>query len=157
MSKGTQNSRKTESVTVRLDPKVRFALELLSRVEHRSVTGVVQAALESRFRNATIDGEEDGQTVQDFVGSVYRTDEVERFVIMADRAPQLLDFEERRLWESILATSDLWENTNGGRRRLQDLDIALLKLNWAGIKEFVREHADEATVPEIPGRLTCIF
>ena len=157
MPKGAQNSRKTESVTVRLDPKVRFALELLSRVEHRSVTGVVEAALQARFKNATVDGDDNGETVQELVESVYQTDEVERFVKMAERAPQLLDFEERRLWESIWATPDLWDDSPGRRRRLEDLDTRTLKLSWDGIREFVGEHADEATVPEIPSRFTLPF
>ena len=156
MSKGAQNSRKTESVTVRLDPKVRFALELLSRVEHRSVTGVVQAALEARFRGTKISGESYGETVQELVEGVYRTDEVERFVKMAERAPKLLDFEERRLWESIWATPDLW-NAPPQRRGPENLDIEMLKLHWAEVKELVQQHADEATVQAIPMDFTIPF
>jgi hypothetical protein len=75
---------------------------------------------------------------------------------MAERAPQLLDFEERRLWESIWATPDLWDEPPPRRGR-QHLHKHTLKSNWAEIKEFVQKHSDEATVPAIPDKHTCPF
>ncbi|QZC96456.1 hypothetical protein K2E96_10965 [Pseudomonas sp. ERGC3:05] len=45
-NKPSQGARKTETLTLRLDPKVKMMIELISRIRRQSITGVVEAAIE---------------------------------------------------------------------------------------------------------------
>lgn len=109
--------RKGEPLSIRIDPKVRYGLELLSRAQRRSVTGVVEWAIAEAFRNETvpmIESVKDGMrktTVQPFNSyllSVWSVNEVERWLHLYRYSPDLLTYEEARMIRVLDATGELW-------------------------------------------------
>lgn len=77
---------KTEIVTVRLNPELRFGLELLSRQQHRTLSGVVEWALDqilSRREGFNLD-------------KVWDVDEADRLKKLAEYYPHLLNFDEQK-------------------------------------------------------------
>ncbi|VVN47573.1 hypothetical protein [Pseudomonas fluorescens] len=160
-NKPNQGARKTETLTLRLDPKVRLTIELISRVRRQSITGVVEAAIEDIAFDLDVPFVEDGAVKSAALGAVFSeiwsTDESELFINMCFRLPSLLTYEEQRLWETIKAsvafrekpTSTVltdWEVDGVGR-----LDKAMLRMFWSDLAEHVVDNRESRTVvPFVP-------
>ncbi len=97
-----------EVLTVRLSPKMKFGLELLSRKQHRSLSAIVQHLLDRELReNLTVakDVEDDMRgwhvehvRILDLVWDPYEED---RLVKLATHSPDLLDLDEELKWKVI--------------------------------------------------------
>ena len=138
-------TRKTESLTVRLDPKVKFGLELMSRLQNRTVTGVVEWALTAAMTRATINPrDEESATVTAILDEVWSTDEPLRLVRLAFRAPNLLTYEELRIWETIQESPRFWDSPH--RDHELYVDFATLRADWDALIEHVHKHENDATI-----------
>ena len=104
-SKGSD--RKTEVLSVRIDPRTRYGLELLSRIQRRSVTGVVEWSIHESLSKELINCEHN-VSVDDGLNRLWYVNEIERLIALAIYYPQLLNFEEFRKWKVIEYTSDFW-------------------------------------------------
>ena len=78
---------KSNSLTVRLEPKLRYGLELLARKQRRNLSGVVEWALLCQ-----INSKDDGIDLE----KLWDVDEVGRINCLSKYAPELLTFEERK-------------------------------------------------------------
>ncbi len=97
-----------EVLTVRLSPKMKFGLELLSRKQHRSLSAIVQHLLDRELREnlyVPIDVvEPDGdfhvekRRLVDLVWDPYEPD---RLVKLGLHSPDLLDLDEELKWKVI--------------------------------------------------------
>jgi hypothetical protein len=90
--KGTQ--LKTQGLTIRMNPQVKFALELMARKQHRTLTLVVEWALQQAILDPA-------QGLGDILDKVWDPMEPDRFVKMALHCPELLTYEEQLLWKMI--------------------------------------------------------
>lgn len=54
MAKNTQKTNKTESLTIRLDPKTRFILEFVSKLKGQTITTVVERAIVNSASGETL-------------------------------------------------------------------------------------------------------
>ena len=105
--------RKTEALSIRIDPRSRYGLELLARLQRRSTTGVVEWILQEAFRSEVFeqgDQHREQTTLDEVLDGLWQINDVERLVALALRKPQLLTFEEARLWKVIRDTSSLWRH-----------------------------------------------
>ena len=112
---------------------MRFALELLSRNEHRTVSSFIEKILDQAISNnhiqliktlEEIENERGHLTPKDFVGLtadntksvlaseavklLWHVDEAHRFIMLAFHAPQLLTYEEEVMWEFIKRCDYYW-------------------------------------------------
>ena len=85
-------ANKSEVVTLRLDPKTRFGLELLSRKQYRTLSSVVEWSI-----NKTLKGT-NGILDLDNIWDVYESD---RLVKTALYQPNLLNYDEQLIWKVI--------------------------------------------------------
>ncbi|MBV4544684.1 hypothetical protein [Pseudomonas triticicola] len=160
-NKPSQGARKTETLTLRLDPKVKMMIELISRIRRQSITGVVEAAIEGIAFDLDAPYFDDGETHNYSLGvifsEIWSTDESELFINTCFRLPSLLTYEEQRLWETIkispvfrekpsstLVTD--WKIDGVGR-----LDKAMIRNFWSELTEHVVDSRDNRTVsPFVP-------
>ena len=155
-NKPSQGARKTETLTLRLDPKVKMMIEMISRIRRQSITGVVEAAIEEIAFDLDVPffyGKETNTwSLSNVVTEVWSTDESERFVNTCYHLPTLLTYEEQRIWETIKASKvflatdttvmeTFWEVEGVGR-----IDRSSLRIWWADLLEHVDEHKDSRTI-----------
>jgi hypothetical protein len=154
-NKSNQGARKTETLTLRLDPKVKMMIEMISRVRRQSITGVVEAAIEqiaSELRTSFFhNGETYSFSLSDVIGEVWSTDESERFINMCYHVPTLLTYEEQRIWETIKASrvflcTDGVMETVWGIEGLGHLDLSEVRRWWSDLLGHVEEHKDSRTI-----------
>ena len=103
--------RKTEALSIRIDPRSRYGLELLARLQRRSTTGVVEWVLQEAFKTEVFqhaDEDREQLNLDEVLDRLWHINDVERLVALAIRKPQLLTFEESRLWKVLKDTSAFW-------------------------------------------------
>jgi hypothetical protein len=94
---------RSEVTTVRLDPKLRFAAEVASRSERRTVSSLIETALAGYLANLDVvtSAAPKGQPLLQLIEHVWDPDEPERFVKFAQSCSWLLNTEEDRCWKYI--------------------------------------------------------
>lgn len=107
MAEKIARSKKTEALTLRLDPKMKFQIELLSRLWHQSITGVIESAVHRAGSNIQVKTDHGGEeSLNVLIDTVWSADEVERFLRLVVWAPQLLSHDEACAWAVIDAADE---------------------------------------------------
>lgn len=85
---------KKEPLSVRVDPKTKFALSLMTRKERRNLSNLIEHIINESISNSTIkvNGKEMG--MMDVVDKCWDCDSDNRIINMSEIVPQLLKFDE---------------------------------------------------------------
>ncbi len=118
----TVKAPKTEALSIRIDPRLRYGLELLARKQRRSVTGVVEWAIDQVLGNEAADWLINGEPISfmDAVKQVWSPNEIERLVLLGSHFPDLMTYEETRLHHVLIHSPDLWEGGDPGQGKLDE-------------------------------------
>lgn len=92
-SGGAKTSR-SETVTVRLNPKTRYLAELCARVQRRTLSSFIEAAVDEVFKLVVLD---DRRSIADAASILWHNDPGERLRVLNLMYPGLLNHEEKRL------------------------------------------------------------
>lgn len=160
-NKPNQGARKTETLTLRLDPKVRFLIDLIARQKRQSITGVIESAVEVYATNFYIeadmwDDDADAERRQEvslykLSKDIYSTDDSFRFMMLVWTCPRLLSYEEVRLRETIYASELFWDEYPNASSDRNDIDTDVLREHWVALLAHVEEHKSSPTVvPYLP-------
>ena len=127
---------KAEVLTVRLSPKMKFGLELLSRKQHRSLSAIVQHLLDRELReNLKVAKDVDDGTggwrvdhvrLLDLVWDPYEAD---RLVKLGMHSPDLLDVDEELKWKAI--QDDYKRSWHGGKKP----NYKAIRDDWSAISK----------------------
>lgn len=138
--KGAKLNR-TEIVTIRLDPNMRFAVELASRSEKRTVSSLIEwciaRGLDDKVELRDPRGNHPVGRV--FVSGllaaslVWDVEEADRFVKMAKMYPELLNQDEQKLWKLINEESYLFLPQQEGPPEIQ---VELLRKIWSNLQAY---------------------
>lgn len=140
--KKKSESSTTVNVSIRIDPKIKFALDMMGREQKRSLTAVVEWAISNAIAQQQWSLEE---TFADIIDKVWSTDEATRFVNMAFYMPKSLTYDELRVWETIKATPYFWHDfdQNGSP---ENLAIGLIRTHWSLIQNWVNSNKSHPSV-----------
>ena len=124
--------RKDATLTVRIDARSRYGLDLLSRIKRRSISEIVvselKEILDKELPASRIEGAE--VPLLDAAWDVFGPD---RVVKLALYAPELLTEDEQKIWRVIS------ENQSYVPRRGKP-DFAAIRRDWMRIQKKVREY-----------------
>lgn len=125
---------KSEVITIRINPKLKFGLELMARLHNRSVAQTVELSIQ-RVLEDPYDGIQNLRDVRydrDIINKLWSPHRGERLFKMVIEHPELLNYEEEVLWnkltragvtEGYLAGAELGELTvlpNCNRQELEE-------------------------------------
>jgi hypothetical protein len=154
--KGGGKLSRSETVTIRLDPKMRYLAELASRIHRRSLSSYVEWAIDESFSHVLMPNM--SSSVAELAGELWDVDEPDRFVTLATKFPNLLTHEEQKRWKLIRENGYLWRGRyadDSGEKRWtwdpnkpQSLVLARLRESWDA---FVAVAKDEAPPSALPG------
>lgn len=140
--------RKTEVLSIRIDPRVKYGLELLSRLQRRSTTGVVEWAIQSAFQSEIFEPANEYQNeihLEQVMDSLWHINEIERTVALALRREQLLTYEESRVWKVLSSTPAFWTK----KPTLRDFNSFLwtdVLSQWPTIEHMINEAVEKPIV-----------
>lgn len=129
---------RSETVTVRLDPKLNYLCELAARAQRRTRSSFIEWAVENSLRSValkqrTADGGISELTLADLVESLWNVEEWERVARLATYTPELLSIEEQKWWSIASDESWLWKKSSGPRT-LENIDRKVFRRSWEDIK-----------------------
>lgn len=150
---------RSETVTVRLDPKLRYLAGLAASKQRRTLSSYIEWAVEDSLKRVALRGNGDKHvTVADMAEKLWDVDEGERFVRLAFRYPELLNHEDEKLWKVIRQCGALWLGRWQGDAFLtvhdeDHVDFAAVREHWELLCLVARGEADESALPrrERPG------
>lgn len=142
---GAKLSR-SETVTVRFDPKLRYLAEIAARKHRRTMSSFIEWAVELSLSHVEMSHEEGDNlddyrraiSVMDATDSLWDVDEADRFTKLARQFPDLLNHEEQVLWKLICENGFLWK----GRFGSQGVWVWEAGPYAAPIKTRLRDHFD---------------
>lgn len=158
--KGGGRLNRSETVTVRLDPKLRYLAELAARKQRRTLSSFIEWAIEDSLQHVYVEEGRDPQSQTPYQLSmaqvafdVWDVDEAERFVRLALRYPDLLTYEEQILWKLIQENGSLWEGTHDDNGwlsweiSLETLILWRLQESWDAFRQVAAGKADKSSLP----------
>jgi hypothetical protein len=112
---------RSETVTVRLDPKLRYLAELAARLHRRTLSSYIEWAIK-----ASLDAEvvrptnlpsmhASDHTIGNEAEYLWDVDEADRFAKLALRYPHLLTHEEQVRWKLIRESPGFWKDQAPGK------------------------------------------
>ena len=106
---------RSETVTVRLDPKLRYLADLASRLHRRTLSSYVEWSIKEALDRVDLGLDVNGNrcTIGSEAEDLWDVDEADRFVKLALRYPHLLSHEEQVRWKLIRECGYLWRGRYG--------------------------------------------
>lgn len=150
--KGGGKLSRSETVTVRLDPKLRYLAELAARKQRRTLSSYVEWAIEDSLRRIHLD---DGQSsLADTAGQLWDVDDADRFAKLGLRHPELLTHEEQIRWKLIRECPGLWRGHWAGSPERWQWSVDESSLVFGNLRKFWQQICDVAdgteTISSLP-------
>lgn len=96
-NKNTKPQRK-ESMSIRIEPQLRYLIDIASRVQRRSLTNYVEWVLEESLKNVKI-----GRlSLSHLALQLWDVNESERLIKLACVAPELLTYDEQLIFKVLI-------------------------------------------------------
>lgn len=99
---------RSETVTVRLDPKLNYLCELAARAQRRTKSSFIEWAIDHALKSVDVPGSDAGETIDQVSGRLWDVDETDRVIALAEAAPFLMTHEEQVLWKVVKQTGIFW-------------------------------------------------
>ena len=111
--KGGGKLSRSETVTVRLDPKLRYLAELAARRQRRTVSSYIEWAIEDSLKHISLNMNGNA-TMADEAETLWDVDDADRFAQLALRHPDLMTHDEQVLWKLVRENGLLWRGNYSG-------------------------------------------
>lgn len=153
---------RTETVTVRLDPKLNYLCELAARSQRRTKSSLIEAALADVLNVIPVDPRPTTEEVRPSISGsaelLWHVDEVERLRRLAMFAPHLMTYDEQKIWATISRNGFFWHGHwefYGQDQAIFTPDVNPDKLvvfrveeHWETIKAVALENTPAAALPQ---------
>jgi len=141
------------NVSMRIDPKTKYLIDLLAREQKRTITGVIEWALEVAAHQEQFDKSESSfdqrRSFRDMIDELWSTDDALRLISLAMNKPSLLDYDELRIWETIKASPDFWRINNPASMPRLDkswINSPMVQAYWEQLVDHVQQYRHSPSV-----------
>lgn len=149
---------RSETVTVRLDPKLNYLCELGARAQRRTKSSFIEWAIANSLEDVEVPSNPGGnfekRTLNDVSEQLWKVDEPDRVAALAISAPSLLTHEEQLVWRYVRENGFLWRGKYNREGRWSweidenDLIIDRLRTHWEAFKRVALEAGVEGLLPK---------
>lgn len=112
---GKGDKRRSETASVRLDPRLRYLAELAARKQRRTLSSFIEWAIEDslgRFpisESSDFNGNYHQKCFNDAATDLWDVEDADRFAKLALGYPDLLTYHEQIVWKLIRENGFLWK------------------------------------------------
>jgi len=109
--KGGGKLARSETVTVRLDPKLNYLCDLASRAQRRTKSSFIEWAVAEALGSVQLSDIADSDfdiTLKHVASQLWQVDEADRMIALALTAPALLTHEEQMIWRLVRENGYIW-------------------------------------------------
>ena len=158
---------RSETVTVRLDPKLRYLASLAARKQRRTLSSFIEWSIEETLKQVVLgnyDPNEKGElSVADQAETLWDVDEADRFVKLAANHPEMLNHHEQVVWKLVRESGYLWRGrkdksgTWQWKTKLQSMKFEELRETWELLNKVAADEEDRSKLPNWPGMPPSLF
>lgn len=154
--KGGGKLARSETVTVRLDPKLNYLCDLASRAQRRTKSSFIEWAVAEALGAVHLSDIADSDfdiTLKHVASQLWHVDEPDRMIALALTAPALLTHEEQMIWRLVRENGYIWRgryNAHGEWSwtvREDDLIRDRLREYWDKFKAVASGDESERALP----------
>jgi hypothetical protein len=148
-SGGAKLSR-SETVTVRLDPKLRYLAALAARKHRRTLSSFIEWAIEENLKHVHLDDKDGSPSLADQAGHLWDVDEPDRFAKLALHYPHMLTHDEQVMWKLVREIGFFWRHQSDGSWYVDEetLNSERLRQYWATLNAVSRGDANRGDLPD---------
>jgi hypothetical protein len=147
---------KVETLTIRMSPKIKYGLEILSRKQHRTLTSVAEWALD-RVLNDRNEGlwMTEGNETFNLLERIWDPIEPDRFIKLALQFPTLLTYEEELLWKVVCENGFFWKGSKNKQGILtwecssDSIKINAVREHWDSLKKVISGDLEPESLPSL--------
>jgi hypothetical protein len=153
---GGSREGRSETVTIRMSPRIKYLVDIAARAERRTVSSILEWCFEEALASHTAKRPimvpaYAGMEIDLFetAAVLWDVDEADRFARLALYAPTLLNYDEAVLWKRIWEHEGFWHRDLQVRRTLTDpaellaaLDLVALRAQWDLLQQVAAGEAD---------------
>lgn len=149
---------RSETVTVRLDPKLNYLCELGARAQRRTKSSFIEWAIANSLENVEVQTgsgwNSETRSLAQQSERLWKVDEPDRVAALALTSPSLLTHEEQLIWRYVKENGFLWRgNYNKASRwtwdiNEHDLIIDRLRKHWDTFKRVALDGESENLLPK---------
>ncbi len=159
--KGGDRKVRSETVTVRLDPKLRYLAELAARKQRRTLSSYVEWAIEASLERVDLADSGNGPavTVSDGAAQLWDVEEPDRFGKLALRYPELLTHHEQTVWKLLRENGYFWRGhfdpqTDHWTWSIGEESLVWERLRtfWSLLNQVARGQAGKCVLPKWTGK-----
>lgn len=161
VEKGGGKLGRSETVTIRLDPKMNYLAELAARSQRRTKSSLIEAALTDAMNQIRVDVRPHANnqtTIAQIADQVWHVDEAERLRRLVYFAPHLMSYEEQKTWAVIEKNCTFWlgEWRNVGNEfehyvyspEVNNLYLRAVEEHWDTIKKIASGDLPAEAIPD---------
>ena len=152
---------RSETVTVRFDPRLRYLADLAARRQRRTLSSYIEWAVEESLFHVVLRGE-DGPlpsglragSVGSLTDELWDIDEADRLVKLALSFPDLLTHAEQIMWKLIRESGAFWLGAHDDQTNEWTWRIDRESLNYPRVREYFEQiravgegHLDRSDLP----------
>lgn len=134
---GAKTSR-SETVTVRLEPKLRYLAELAGRKQRRTLSSFIEWAIQETLGRVDIDEggpHHQSESIAEASSRLWDVDEQDRFAKLAMHFPELLTHDEQVLWKLVRENGAMWDGYFSGPGGEYKWDVIEEKFRFRELRE----------------------
>ena len=132
---GKGRGLRSVTVSVRLDPRLRYFAELAARKQRRTLSSYVEWVIEESLRKNGLRGD-GGPPVAEEMSDLWDVDDADRFVKLALKHEDLLTHEEQVRWKLICENGAVWYGDYSGPDRDWRWAISARYVNYPKLREY---------------------
>lgn len=130
------------SVSFRLDPRTKFAAEILARSQHRSLASTVEWAISKALASQDVSLGFGIRNLEQLVDLVWSPDDLERVLYLGVHAGHLLTHEESCICDVVMSSPALFEfHRDDESGRIEDFKIRRTRIFFA--RDLISERAQQ--------------
>jgi hypothetical protein len=152
---------RSETVTVRFDPKLRYLLELAARKQRRTVSSFIEWAVEESLKQVLIREDSHSNSgvsnlsIADVAAVLWDVDESDRLALLAFDYPDMLTHEEQTIWKMVKEHGLFWDGFHdefGSEKWRWNVEkhylrFQILREYWPALKSFASGETSESSIP----------
>lgn len=107
--KGGGKLGRTETVTIRLDPKTNYLAELAARIQRRTKSSFIESAVAQAIdAQPLLPRDPETASLGEMAERLWHVRDHERLISLVEHAPHLMNYEEQQIWALISEHCIFW-------------------------------------------------
>lgn len=159
-SGGGSKLNRSETVTIRLDPKLRYLTELAARQQRRTASSFIEWAIERALNSVILREEYDRHegtittSLAQEAEALWDTDEPDRIAKLGLHYPALLTHDEQVIWKLVRECGYLWRGQHDQQGHWQweltpdSFIFERLREHWDTFQQVASGEADKSSLPK---------